>query len=52
MTTDSLSHIAEDATLKLIQKMNPKWVSRDGGCPKCLDYYRNLDKKVNLLSDH
>ena len=48
-SVDTVDHIAEDATLRLIQHMNPKWVSSDGACPKCLRYYQNLDKKVDLL---
>ncbi len=51
-SVDTVVHISEDATLKLIQDMNPQWVSRDGGCPKCLDYYQNLDKRINLISDY
>ncbi len=48
----TIAHIAENATIKLIQDMNPKWVSSDGACRKCLEYYQNLDKRVNLISDY
>ncbi len=48
-SVESVAHIAEKATLKLIQQMNPNWASSDGSCEKCLEYYQNLDKKVVLL---
>ncbi len=44
-SVESVSHIAEQATLELIRRMNPKWVHTDGACPKCLTYYEKLDRK-------
>ena len=50
-SVNSVAHIAEKVTLKLIQQMNPNWASSDGACPKCLEYYQSLDEKVVLLPD-
>jgi hypothetical protein len=35
---------AEKWVVEQIRKNHPQWVSSDGSCPKCLDYYRNLGK--------
>ncbi len=50
-SVDSVAHLAEEVTLKLIQQMNPQWASGEGICRKCLEYYHNLDKKVVLLPE-
>lgn len=28
--------------MEQIKKAHPKWVEKDGACPKCWEYYRKL----------
>ena len=44
----AIVHIAERWLLDLIRRENPLWVERDGACPKCIEYYRDLDNTVEL----
>ena len=48
-SVDSVAHIAEQWLLDRIRERNPDWVAEDGGCAKCLAYYRDLDDTVEIL---
>lgn len=30
--------------IKRIKDDHPDWIEKDGACPKCLEYYSNLEK--------
>ncbi len=47
----SVTHVAEQWLIGRIRARNPDWVSSDGGCEKCIEYYRTLDDSVELLDD-
>ena len=48
---DSIVHEAEQIVLKMIKRMNPNWVQSDGGCEKCIKYYKNLDDTVQVRDE-
>ncbi|MEW6008711.1 MAG: hypothetical protein AB1629_03670 [Candidatus Omnitrophota bacterium] len=33
---------AEKYVIENIRRSHPEWVEKDGACPKCIDYYKNL----------
>lgn len=33
---------AEAWIIQSIKRSHPNWVSEDGTCPKCLEYYKNI----------
>ncbi len=45
---ESIMQVAEQYVLELIQKDHPEWVKSDGACPKCIQYYKDLDTKVTI----
>ena len=47
-SNDSLEHVAEQWLLSEIRKEHPDWVENNGGCSKCVAYYRNLDNVIEL----
>ncbi len=32
----------EEVLIDLIKKNHPRWISKDGACPKCLERYRDI----------
>ena len=46
---DSLIHSLEHFGINFIKEQNPEWVQEDRACPKCIDYYKNLDKIVEVI---
>ena len=32
----------EEVLIDLIKKNHPKWIFKDGACPKCIEYYRAI----------
>jgi ribosomal protein L33 len=28
--------------IESIKRQHPEWVEKDGACPKCLEYYKNI----------
>lgn len=45
----NISKIAEIWLKDLIKKENPSWVSEDGACLECLDYYHDLQGVVEVI---
>ena len=43
---ESISEIAEQWLIDTIKEKNPDWVSEDGACEKCIDYYKDLGDLV------
>ena len=43
---ESITHIAEQWLIEIIREKNPQWVSDDGACEKCIDYYKSLEDIV------
>jgi len=43
---ESITHIAEQWLIETIREENPDWISDDGACEKCIDYYKSLDDIV------
>ncbi|MFA5096915.1 MAG: hypothetical protein WC478_06205 [Candidatus Omnitrophota bacterium] len=35
---------AHQYIIRRIKDDHPDWVEEDGACPKCVEYYRNLEK--------
>ena len=33
---------AEDWVIDQIRRIHPKWVEVDGGCPRCVEFYKKL----------
>ena len=33
---------AYNYVIKRIKQEHPDWVEKDGACPKCIEYYKNL----------
>ena len=48
--TDKLNHKIKHFVLSFIKEQHPDWVEKDGSCKKCLNYYENLDKVVEVVS--
>lgn len=44
-----LSQVAELWVLDFIRKQHPEWMQEDGTCPKCIEYYENLDNVVSVV---
>lgn len=32
----------DKVVLEMIQAQHPEWVTEDGACPRCIEYYRRL----------
>ena len=47
--TDEFHYDAERYVLEVIKKDHPEWVESDGACEPCMDYYKSLDKAVQLV---
>jgi hypothetical protein len=47
---DSLSRVAERWVLDFLKKQHPEWVEKDGGCPRCIEYYESLDELVSVVA--
>ena len=47
--TDEFHYDAERYVLEMIKKDHPEWVESDGACEPCMDYYKSLDKAVQLI---
>lgn len=47
-SVESLEHEIEQLVIDMIKKSNSDWVKKDGACPKCIDYYRNLDNMAEI----
>lgn len=45
---ESIMDVAEQYVLELIQKDHPEWVTSDGACAKCIEYYKDLDHQVTI----
>ncbi|MGH7806504.1 MAG: hypothetical protein ACRENT_00230 [Thermodesulfobacteriota bacterium] len=48
---DSLGLIAERWVLDFIKKQHPEWTEKDGACPKCIEYYEDLDDMVSIVKE-
>lgn len=46
---NALSQVAERWVLDFIKKQHPEWVHEDGTCPRCIEYYENLDNVVSVV---
>ena len=46
--TDSIVHLTEQWVLGEIRREHPDWVESSGACRKCVIYYENLEKMVEL----
>ena len=49
--TDNLYFELEGMVINMIRKENPNWIESDGGCKRCVEYYKNLDDAVEILDD-
>lgn len=48
-THDPLMQLAERWLLAEIQRDHPEWTGADGACRRCVDYYRALDRAVQVV---
>jgi hypothetical protein len=39
-----------DYVVKVISSMHPDWLERNGACPRCWDYYKQLGATAITLS--
>ena len=44
----SLDEKIEDLVMDMIKRNNPNWVESDGACKRCVVYYENLSKIVEV----
>jgi len=44
----SLNTEIEHLVIDMIKKRNSDWIEPDGACPKCIEYYKNLDEMVDI----
>lgn len=47
-TTDTLVKKVESSVIDMIKKHNPDWVESDGTCKKCVVYYENLHRMIEV----
>lgn len=45
---DNLVRKIESSVIEMIKKNNPDWVESDGTCERCVSYYENLHRMVQV----
>ena len=46
--TYNIKDIKEEWLIDAIKKDHPEWVQSSGACPKCIEYYSNLEDDISV----